>query len=57
MAEKVLAGSRERFLVLCWNGSNRNRERGYLGRDSPERESRGRFLVFFIWFEQDQELE
>ena len=38
MAETVSARSRERFLVLCWNGLNRNREWGLLGRDSPERE-------------------
>ena len=38
MAEAVWAGSRERFLFLFGNGSNRNREWGLLGRDSPERE-------------------
>ena len=40
MAETVLAGSRERFLVLFRNGLYRNREWGVLGRDSPEREQR-----------------
>ena len=40
MAETVWTGSRERFLVLFGNGSNRIREWGLLGRDSPEREQR-----------------
>ena len=40
LAETVWAGSRERFLVSCWNGQNRNREWGLLGRDSPDREQR-----------------
>jgi hypothetical protein len=37
---RVWAGSRERFLSLFGNGSNRNWEWGLLGRDSPEREQR-----------------
>ena len=52
-----MAGSRERLLVLFGNGSNRNREWGLLGRDSPERESRERFPVLFGLIEQYQELE
>ena len=39
LAETVWAGSRERFLLLFGNGSNRNREWGRLGRDSPGRMS------------------
>ena len=48
MAETVWAGSREKFLVLCWNGLNRNREWGLLGRDSPEREQREVFGLVHI---------
>ena len=48
LAETVWAGSRERFLVLCWNGSNRNREWGLLGRDSPEREQKEVLGLFCI---------
>ena len=40
LAETVWAGSRDRFLFWFGNGSNRNRELGLLGRDSPERDQR-----------------
>ena len=40
LAETVMAGSRERSLVLFGKSSNSNREWGLLGRHSPEREKR-----------------
>ena len=39
LTETVWAGSRERFLVLCCNGLNRNGEWGLMGRDNSERHS------------------
>jgi hypothetical protein len=49
LAEIVWAGSRERFLLLFGNGSNRNREWGLLGRDSPEREQRNIPGLVYEW--------
>ena len=40
LAKTVWAGSREIFLFLFGNGSNRNREWGLLGRDSPEKKQK-----------------
>ena len=49
MAETVWAGSRDRFPFLFGNGSNRNREWGLLGRDSPEREQRDMSCLVREW--------
>ena len=49
LAETVWAGSRERFLALCWNGSNRSREWGLLGRDCPERQQRKILGLYIDW--------
>ena len=57
LAETVWAGSREQFLVLFVNGSNKNSECGLLGRDTSEGESRDMFPVLLGLIEQYQELE
>ena len=59
--EEALSWQRQSWLgaeIDSWYCvSNWNREWGLPGRDSPERESRERFLVWFVLIEQYQELE
>ena len=51
LAETVRDGSRDRFLFLFGNGSNKNRQLGLLGRDSPEREQRDKYGFVQQWLE------